>query len=101
MKCNLCSQLADVPVGWQQPKRASWGAWIPPETELLGPLLQPFRPRAPNPGAVTLHGEVVHGRKQPGNAHPAEFPIASCQTHRSKVEKRSHIIIVLKHLAWF
>lgn len=81
------SQFADVPVGRQQSRWAAQWAGFPPEAELRGPFVQPVWPRAPGSGAVGLHGEAVHGRKQPGNPHPAELQTAPCQTHRSEVRQ--------------
>ena len=81
------SQFANVPVGRQQSRRAAQRAGFPPEAELRRPFLQPVQPRAPSAGAASLDGEAVHGRKQPGNAHAAEFQVAPCQTHRSKVRQ--------------
>lgn len=86
------SQFADVPVGRQQSRWAAQWAGFPPAADLRRPFLQPVHPRAPGAGAVGLHGEAVHGRKQPRNTHPAEFQTAPYQTHRSKVRQRCHII---------
>lgn len=86
------SQFADVPVGRQQFRWASQRAGFPAEVELRGPFLQPVRPRAPGARAVGIHGEAVHGWKQPGNPHAAEFQTAPRQTYRLKVQQWAHVI---------
>lgn len=74
-------QPADFPLGWQQSGGAAQRAGLPAAPQLRRPFLQPVHPRAPGSGAAHLHGEAVHGWKQPGDTHAAEFPTAARQTH--------------------
>ena len=85
------SQLADVPLGWQQFRWAAQRAGVPAEAELRGSVLQPVQPRSPGAGAFDLHGEAVHGRQQPRNTRPAELQTAPSQTHRFKVQQCTHM----------